>query len=189
MRGNVAEFVEADGLEGIKKSIRTIPDFPKKGVMFRDITTLLLDPVAFRRSIKAMAGHYREKGIDVIAGAESRGFIFGAALAYELGVAFVPIRKPGKLPAKTRKAEYDMEYGTDSLEVHDDAIRKGQRVLLVDDLLATGGTIRAAAELVKELGARLAGLCFLIELSYLNGREALEGLGADIFSIVRYDSE
>jgi len=181
--------IDAAGLESVRKSIRTIPDFPKKGILYRDITTLLLDPGAFRRSIKAMAGHYGKKDIDIIAGAESRGFIFGAALAYELGVAFVPLRKPGKLPAKTIKANYEKEYGTDSLEVHDDAIRKGQRVLLVDDLLATGGTIRAAAELVIRLGARLAGFCFLVELSYLDGREALEDLGADIFSLVQYDSE
>jgi len=171
----------------LKKKIRTVPDFPKKGILFYDITTLLQDADAFRHSVKTMADYYRDKGIDVIASAESRGFIFGAALAYELGSVLVPMRKPGRLPYKTVKADYNLEYGKDSLEMHIDGIKKGQRVLLVDDLLATGGTIRAAAELVQKLGGELAGFCFLIELSFLNGREKLKDLGVEVYSLMQYE--
>ena len=184
---------EENNFDALKGEIRTVPDFPRKGIMFRDITTLLRDPRAFRRSVKAMADYYRSsdefKGIDIIASAESRGFIFGAALAYEMGTGFVPIRKPGNLPCETEKAEYDLEYGKDGLEVHKDAIKRGQRVLLVDDLLATGGTIRAAAGLVRKLGGKVVGLCFLIELSYLKGRKSLEELGFDVYSLVRFEHE
>jgi adenine phosphoribosyltransferase len=179
-------------VEDIKKKIRTVPDFPKKGIMFRDITTLLEDPWAFRHSVKAMADYYRAKDIDVIACTESRGFIFGATMAYELGLPFVLIRKlhrPSKLPCKTEKIEYELEYGTDGIEMHKDSIKTGQKVLLVDDLLATGGTIKAAAELVKKVGGQLVGFCFLIELSYLSGRKKIKDLGVDIYSLIQYASE
>ncbi|RLI97367.1 MAG: adenine phosphoribosyltransferase [Candidatus Aenigmatarchaeota archaeon] len=173
----------------LRAKIRDIPDFPKKGIVFRDITTLLRDPWAFKHSVKAMADYYRDKGIDVIAAAESRGFIFGAAIAYELGIGFIPVRKPGKLPYETESTTYELEYGTDTLEMHKDAVKPGQKVLLVDDLLATGGTIRATADLVRKLGGRIAGICFLIELSFLKGRAKLDDLGVDVYSLIQYDSE
>jgi len=158
----------------LKKFIRDIPDFPKAGILFRDITPLLKDPAVFRRAIKDMAGDFKDKKIDVVVAVESRGFIFGSALAYELGVGFVPVRKPGKLPYSTIAATYDLEYGQDSLHMHADALKKGERVLIVDDLLATGGTAQATARLVEQLGAKIAGIVFLIELSALKGRAKLE---------------
>lgn len=167
----------------LKSKIRRIPQF--KGVVFWDITPLLKDRDAFRECIKRMADHYRNKEIDVIVSSEARGFIFGAALAYELGVGFVPIRKKGKLPSKVVSLTYRKEYETDTIEIHQDAIEPSQRVLLVDDLLATGGTIKANAELVEKLGGVVAGICVMIELDYLRGRELLKGK-YDIFSLISY---
>ena len=161
--------------EKFKELIREVPGFPKEGILFYDITTLLLNGEAFRASVDAMADDYREIGIDLIAGIESRGFIFGAAIADRLGVGFVPIRKPGKLPSTTVAASYSLEYGSDSLEVHEDAIQQGQKVLIVDDLLATGGTAEASVRLIKECGGEVVGLSFLIELNFLNGRSKLSG--------------
>jgi adenine phosphoribosyltransferase len=169
----------------LKRMIRDVPDWPKPGVSFKDITTVLRDPKAFRYAIKEMAAKYNGKDIDVVVSAEARGFIIGAAMAYELGVPFVPVRKKGKLPYETISATYAKEYGEDSLHMHKDGIIKGEKALLVDDLLATGGTIKASAQLVKQLGGTIAGMCFLVELSYLNGRAALPGY--DIFSLITYD--
>jgi len=168
-------------------TIRTVPDFPKKGIMFRDITTLLKNPAALRQTIDLLHEHYKDERIDKVVGIESRGFICGAALADRLGCGFVPIRKPGKLPAETIRKEYQLEYGSDSIEIHRDAIVKGERVLLHDDLLATGGTIQAACKLVEGLGGNIVGLSFLIELSFLHPRTRLTGY--DIYSLVTYDSE
>lgn len=159
----------------LKQKIRSIPDFPKPGILFYDVTTLLRDPVGFREAIDAMCAPYTKGSIDLIVGIESRGFILGAAMADRLGAGFVPVRKLGKLPGKTIRESYSLEYGTDSLEVHDDAIEKGQRVLIVDDLLATGGTAAAVTKLVKKLGGDIAGLAFLVELGFLPGRKKLEG--------------
>lgn len=167
----------------LKSKIRRIPEF--KGVVFWDITTLLKDKDAFRECIKQMANHYRIKGIDLIVSSEARGFIFGAALAYELGVGFVPIRKKGKLPSKVVNLTYEKEYESDTIEIHKDSIEPGQKVLLIDDLLATGGTIKANADLVEKLGGKVIGMGFLIELGYLNGRKVLENK-YDIFSIINY---
>src|SRR5215470_12130036 len=160
--------------EHLKKLIREVPDFPKKGILFYDITTLLKDKVGFAMLIDAFSEHYLGKDIDLVLGMEARGFIFGPALAYRLNAGFVPVRKPGKLPAATVKVEYDLEYGSNCLEVHEDAIEKGQRVLIVDDLLATGGTAAATAQLAKSLGADIAGLAFVVELDFLNGRDKLK---------------
>ena len=171
----------------LKDKIRTIPDFPKKGIMFKDITTLLQDSHAFRHSIRAMLNYFDGRGINVVASAESRGFIFGSVLAYELNAGFVPLRKPGKLPYKTIKQEFTTEYSTDAFEMHEDAIKKGDRVLIADDLLATGGTAKAAADLVERLGGKVVGFAFLVELSFLNGREMLKDY--DVLSIVDYDNE
>ena len=165
----------------LKSKIRRIPGF--KGVVFWDITPLLKDSKAFRDCIKQMANHFRNKDIDVVVSNEARGFIVGAALAYELGVGFVPIRKKGKLPSKVVRLTYDKEYESDTIEIHEDSIEPGQNVLLVDDLLATGGTIKANAELVEKLGGKVAGMGFLIELGYLHGRESL-GNKFDIFSLI-----
>lgn len=171
----------------LAESIRSIPDFPKKGIVFRDITTLLKDPLAFNQAIDIFTEHYRSKDIAKVVSVESRGFIFGAALAYTLGAGFVPVRKPKKLPSKVIKEEYSLEYGTDAVEIHVDAIAPGERVLVIDDLLATGGTILATAKLVERLGGNIAGLAFLIELSFLKGRDRLGKY--DIFSIISCDSE
>ncbi|MGB9236654.1 MAG: adenine phosphoribosyltransferase [Terriglobales bacterium] len=169
----------------LKKLIREVHDFPKKGILFYDITTLLKDKLGFARLIDALSANYIGKEIDLILGMEARGFIFGPALAYRLNAGFVPVRKPGKLPAATAKVSYDLEYGSNSLEVHKDAIQKGQKVLIVDDLLATGGTAVATAKLATELGAQIAGLAFVVELDFLRGRERLEGY--DVFSLLHYD--
>jgi adenine phosphoribosyltransferase len=171
----------------LKQKIRDIPDFPKKGVVFRDITTLLSDGGSFRYAVDRMSEHYENKKIDLVLGAEARGFIFGAVIAYKLGIGFIPVRKPGKLPFKTCQASYDLEYGQNVLQMHIDAVRKGDRVLVVDDLVATGGTAKAKAELVEKMGGIVEGFCFLIELEFLKPREALEGY--DVFSIVKYESE
>ena len=165
----------------LQSKIRRIPEF--KGVVFWDITTLLKDKHAFRECIQRMADHYRDKEVDVIVSSEARGFIVGAALAYELGVGFVPIRKKGKLPFKSVCQTYRKEYEADSIEIHEDSIEPGQRVLLVDDLLATGGTIKANAELVEKLGGKIVGMGFLIELGYLHGRELL-GDKYEVFSLI-----
>jgi adenine phosphoribosyltransferase len=169
----------------LKKLIREVPDFPKKGILFYDITTLLKDKTGFAQLIDLFSEHYIGKQIDLILGMEARGFIFGPALAYRLNAGFVPVRKPGKLPAATVKVEYDLEYGSNCLEVHEDAIEKGQRVLIVDDLLATGGTAAATAQLAKSLGADIAGLAFVVELDFLNGRDKLKP--HNVFSLLHYD--
>lgn len=162
-------------MEALKQRIRHVPDFPKPGILFYDVTTLLQDTDGFRMAVDAMADPHAATNIDVIVGIESRGFIFGAALADRLGAGFAPVRKPGKLPSTTRRQDYALEYGTDALEIHDDAVDRGQRVLIVDDLLATGGTAAAAVELVRGLGAEVVGVQFLIELVALNGRDRLKG--------------
>lgn len=167
--------------------IRDIPDFPKDGILFKDITPLLQDAESLRYAIDRMAEFGVGKKIDVVVGAEARGFILGAALAYTLGAGFVPARKPGKLPFLTVAAEYDLEYGTDSLEVHNDAIVPGTRVLVHDDLLATGGTARAKCDLVEKLGGEVVGVTFIVELSFLGGREKLKEY--DILSLIKYDGE
>jgi adenine phosphoribosyltransferase len=169
----------------LKKLIREVPDFPKKGILFYDITTLLKDKTGFAQLIDLFSEHYIGKQIDLILGMEARGFIFGPALAYRLNAGFVPVRKPGKLPAATLKCEYELEYGSNCLEVHKDAIEQGQRVLIVDDLLATGGTAEATARLVKSLGGEIAGLAFVVELDFLNGREKLKPY--NVFSLLHYD--
>jgi adenine phosphoribosyltransferase len=168
----------------LKEKIRVIQDFPAKGIRFKDITTLLKDGKAFRDAINELAEYYKDKEIDLVVGPEARGFAIGAPVAYVLGAGFVPVRKPGKLPADTIKYSYDLEYGKDSLEIHRDAIRSGSRVLIVDDLLATGGTTQASIQLVEQLGGKVAGLGFVIELSYLNGRENLSRY--DIRTLVTY---
>jgi adenine phosphoribosyltransferase len=153
--------------------IRDIPDWPKPGINFKDITPLLLDPAGLAMAVELMANPFRGQGIELVAGAESRGFIFGTAIAQALSAGFIPIRKPNKLPYDTHEIEYDLEYGTDSLEIHTDAVAKGQKVLLVDDLLATGGTMKACCDLINKLGGEIAGLTVLIELDFLNGRQKL----------------
>jgi adenine phosphoribosyltransferase len=168
----------------LKQHIRHVPDFPKQGILFYDITTLLRDPQGFRMTVDMMATPYLDQGIDAVVGIESRGFILGGAVAERIGAGFVPIRKPGKLPAKALKETYDLEYGKDSIEIHEDAIEKGQRVLIVDDVLATGGTASAAAQLVRKLGGDLYGLAFLIELLFLNGKSKLRD--EKVFSVLQY---
>ncbi|HTP12695.1 MAG TPA: adenine phosphoribosyltransferase [Bacteroidota bacterium] len=168
-------------------AIRSVPDFPKKGIVFRDITTLLKDRILFKQVNAAMAERYRDQRIDKVVGIESRGFILGASLAAALGAGFVPIRKKAKLPAPTLHEEYSLEYGTDSIEIHKDAIVPGERILIHDDLLATGGTIAAACNLVERLGGTIVGIAFLIELTFLHGRSKLHG--REVFSLVRYDRE
>ncbi|MEW5975257.1 MAG: adenine phosphoribosyltransferase [Acidobacteriota bacterium] len=170
----------------LKAIIRNVPDFPKKGILFYDITTLLKDAAALREVIDHLVDRYAKERVDVVVGIESRGFIFAPALAYRLNCGFVPVRKPGKLPAETLKVTYDLEYGQDSLEIHRDAIQKGQRVLVVDDLLATGGTAAAVAQLIRQLGGEVAGLAFLVELEFLGGRKKLDGF--DVFSLLQYQS-
>ncbi|MGA8108572.1 MAG: adenine phosphoribosyltransferase [Acidobacteriaceae bacterium] len=170
--------------EPLKALIRTIPDFPKPGILFYDITTLLKDPKGFAALIDALAQYYIDKDIDLVLGIEARGFIFGPALAYRLNAGFVPVRKPRKLPGPTARVTYDLEYGSDTLEIHVDAIEPGQRVVLVDDLLATGGTMEATIKLVQQLGGEIAGLGFAIELDFLKGRDRL--CDYDVFSLLHY---
>ena len=169
----------------LKEKIRVIEGFPKEGISFKDITTLVADGEAFKESIDRIAEHLRDKNVDVILGPEARGFIFGVPVAYALGVGFVPVRKKGKLPAETVSVDYSLEYGVDVLEIHKDAIKKGQRVAIVDDLLATGGTVEAVAKLVEKVGAEVVALDFAIELTELRGRDKLEGY--EIMSLVQYD--
>jgi adenine phosphoribosyltransferase len=170
--------------EPLKKLIREVPDFPKKGILFYDITTLLKDKLGFATLVDALSEHYLAKDIDLVLGMEARGFIFGPAVAYRLNAGFVPVRKPGKLPAATQRVEYDLEYGSNILEMHKDAIHKGQRVIIVDDLLATGGTAAATVQLAKSLGAVISGLGFVVELDFLKGRDKLKG--CDVFSLLHY---
>ncbi len=162
-------------MDELKSRIRHVPDFPKPGILFYDVTTLLRDPEGFRLAIDAMSLPHRDRGVNLVVGIESRGFILGAAVADRIGAGFVPVRKLGKLPGKTVRVSYSLEYGTDSLEMHRDAIEKGQRVLIVDDLLATGGTAAAVTKLVRQLGGDLVGLAFLVELGFLPGLQKLEG--------------
>lgn len=168
----------------LKPLIREVPDFPKPGINFYDITTLLKDPAGWRAVITALREQYEGADIGVVAGIEARGFIIAPAIAYAIGAGFVPVRKPGKLPAAVARVEYALEYGTDSLEVHRDAIGPGQRVLILDDVLATGGTAAAAAKLVEELGGTVVGLGFVIELDFLGGRRKLAG--RELFSLIHY---
>ena len=171
-------------MENLRQVIRDIPDFPKKGVVFKDITTLLRDPDAFASSIDLLSSALDNRSYDALVGIESRGFIFAASLAYKLGKGLIPVRKPGKLPADTVQVSYQLEYGTDTLEMHSDAIEAGQRVVIVDDVLATGGTARAVAELVEKVGGTVEALSFLVELDFLKGREKLTDY--DVQSILRY---
>ncbi len=168
----------------LESFIRDIQDFPQQGVLFKDITPLLQNGTAFHASIDRLAAHYAGAGIQTVVGVESRGFIFGAPLAYQLNCGFVPVRKFGKLPSETVSVEYALEYGTNVVEVHKDAIQPGERVLIVDDLLATGGTVSAAMELVEKLGGHIAGIAFLVELTFLKGREQLKG--HDVFALIKY---
>jgi len=173
-------------MDDLKKLIREIPDYPKPGILFYDLTTLLKDKQGFHSLIDQLCGHYDGRTIDVVAGIEARGFIFAPALAYRLNAGFVPVRKPKKLPAKTTSVSYSLEYGTDSLEIHEDAIKPGQRVIICDDLLATGGTAAATAKLIKQLGGTVEGAAFAVELTFLSGRKKLPGL--DVFSLIQYDN-
>lgn len=173
--------------DSLKKAIRSVPDFPKKGIVFRDITTLLKNPVAFNLAADLLYERFKDARIAKVVSAESRGYILGSVLAYRLHAGFVPVRKPGKLPAETIREEYKLEYGSDVLEMHTDAVQKGERVLVHDDLLATGGTIEATCKLVERAGGMIVGLAFLIELDFLKGRDRLKQY--DVFSLIRYESE
>ncbi|MCP4378569.1 MAG: adenine phosphoribosyltransferase [bacterium] len=173
----------------IEDFIRDVPDFPKPGIVFKDITPLLGNIEALRQSVKLLADPYRNSGVEIVTGVESRGFIFGALLADELDAAFVPIRKPNKLPADTISESYELEYGSDTIEIHSDAIAAGQKVLMVDDLIATGGTIEAACKLVGKLGGDIIAAVFVVELSFLPGREKLDALGVETFSLVSVTGE
>jgi adenine phosphoribosyltransferase len=168
----------------LKSRIRDIPDFPKKGILFRDITTLLKDELAFQKVIDKLSAYYEDEDVEKVVGIESRGFIFGAPLAYTLEAGFIPVRKPGKLPSDIYEAKYELEYGTDTLTIHQDAVTPGQRVLVVDDLLATGGTMCATLDLLKQLGAVVVGVAFLIELRDLKGRDKLAGY--NVLSLISY---
>jgi adenine phosphoribosyltransferase len=174
-------------MDALRTRIRNIRDFPKKGIVFRDITTLLKDHEAFASAVDGIVAHYNNRGIQKVVGIESRGFILGGVIARELHAGFVPVRKPGKLPAEVVRKEYALEYGTDAIEMHRDAITPGERVLLHDDLLATGGTARAAIGLVEDVGGVVIGASFLVELSFLDGRSALQG--REVFSLIQYESE
>jgi adenine phosphoribosyltransferase len=172
-------------MDNLKQLIREVPGFPKPGILFYDITTLLKNPTGFRGIIDGLKDHYSGAKVDVVVGIEARGFIFAPALAYALGAGFVPVRKPKKLPAENVSVTYDLEYGTDSLEMHKDALDEGKRVLIVDDLLATGGTAAAAARMVTGLGGEVVGMGFVVELTFLHGRQKLAGY--DVFSLLQYD--
>lgn len=171
-------------IDALKAAIRDVPDFPKPGIVFKDITTLLQDATEFRRSVDLLVEACQGRPVDKIVAIESRGFFFGGAMAHQMGVGFVPVRKPGKLPWKTVGVSYELEYGTDTVEMHSDALSEGEQVLVVDDVIATGGTARAAGELVEKLGAKVSAFVFLVELSFLAGREKLAG--HDIVSLIRY---
>lgn len=173
----------------IKSHIRTVPHYPKQGIQFRDITTLLKDPVGFRLTIDELARRYKDVKIDKIAGIESRGFILGAPLAYALGKGFIPIRKKGKLPAETIGHDYELEYGTDRIEIHTDAVSKGEKILLVDDLIATGGTAEAACKLIDKIGGKIVECCFIIDLPDIGGRARLEKMGQKVFALCEFEGD
>ena len=173
-------------MDDLKSKIRSIPDFPKAGILFYDITTLLQDPVGFQAAIDSLATPFVGQGIDLVVGVESRGFIFGSAVADRIHAGFSPVRKPGKLPSRTMRQTYDLEYGTDCLEIHSDAVEPGQRVLIIDDVLATGGTAAATQALVRKLGGHVQSLAFLVELTFLNGRAKLGG--ESVHSVLKYSS-
>ena len=173
-------------MEELKKLIREIPDYPKPGILFYDVTTLLKDRQGFHALVDKLCEHYSGRKVDIVAGIEARGFIFAPALAYRLGAGFVPVRKPKKLPWKTAAVSYQLEYGTDTLEIHEDAVTPGQHVLICDDLLATGGTASASVSLVRKLGGQVVGAAFAVELNFLKGRSKLPDV--DVFSLIKYDS-
>ena len=173
-------------MDDLKKLIREVPDYPKPGILFYDLTTLLKDKRGFQKLVDRLCDHYADRKVDVVVGIEARGFIFAPALAYRLGAGFVPVRKPKKLPAKTATVSYQLEYGTDTLEIHEDAIQPGQSVLISDDLLATGGTAAATVKLIMALGGVVNGAAFAVELTFLKGRSKLPGL--DVFSLIQYDT-
>ena len=173
----------------IKSRIRTVPHYPKSGVMFRDITTLLKDATGLQLTVKSLADHYRNQAIDRVAGIEARGFILGAAVAYELGLGFIPVRKKGKLPAEVVGQDYSLEYGTDRIEIHTDAIANGESILLIDDLIATGGTASAACALIQSMGGNVQGCGFVIDLPDLGGRQLLEQLGHSVFSLCEFEGD
>jgi adenine phosphoribosyltransferase len=177
----------AQQLEFIKDSIKTIPDYPKPGILFRDVTSLLEDPKAYAASIQLLADRYRDAGVTKVVGTEARGFLFGAPVALALGVGFVPVRKPGKLPRETISETYDLEYGTDSLEIHTDAIQSGEKILVIDDLLATGGTIEATAKLIRRLGGEVTDAAFIINLPELGGEKRLNDANINCYSLVCFD--
>lgn len=170
----------------LKDYVASIPGFPKEGIIFRDVTPMLQDPAAFKESIKQIADYAKDKNIDIVVGPEARGFLFGCPVAIEIGAGFVPVRKPGKLPRETVSKSYDLEYGSNTIEMHKDAIKKGQRVLIVDDLLATGGTVEAAIQLIEEMGGVVAGVAFVIELKDLKAADALRAKGYDVFTLLKY---
>jgi adenine phosphoribosyltransferase len=172
-------------MDELKKLIREVPDYPKPGILFYDVTTLLKDKKGFHTLIDRLCDHYSGHTVDLVAGIEARGFIFAPALAYRLGAGFVPVRKPNKLPSKTASISYALEYGTDTLEIHEDAVKPGNRVIICDDLLATGGTAAATANLIQKLGGTVEGAAFAVELTFLNGRKKLNGF--DVFSLIQYD--
>ncbi len=174
-------------LQYVREHVREVPDFPKKGILFLDVTTIVKDAKAFDLCIEYLAENFKDEKIDYIAGIESRGFIFGAALANKLKVGFIPIRKPNKLPAETIKETYSLEYGTDTIEMHSDAVKEGDRVLVIDDLLATGGTAVAACNLIKRAGAQVVAAAFIIELEPLKGKEKIENTGVKVVSMLKYD--
>ena len=173
----------------IKSRIRTVPHYPKQGIQFRDITTLLKDPIGFKLTIDELIRRYKDEKIDRIAGIESRGFILAAPLAYALGKGFVPIRKKGKLPAETIGHDYELEYGTDRIEIHTDAIAKGEKILLVDDLIATGGTAEAACKLIDKMGGKIVECCFVIDLPDIGGRARLEKMGQKVFALCEFEGD
>jgi adenine phosphoribosyltransferase len=185
LHADMSKAAKPVNVEDLKRLVRTVPDFPKPGILFYDITTLLKDKAGFAQLIDALAAHYIERKIDLVLGIEARGFIFGPALAYRLNAGFVPVRKPRKLPAQVARVTYDLEYGSDSLEIHTDAIQPGQSVVVVDDLLATGGTMEATIKLVRQFGGNIAGLAFAVELDFLKGRDRFPEY--DVFSLLHYD--
>lgn len=170
--------------DNLKSLIRDVPDFPKKGIVFKDITPLLHDPQGFRTAVDRLSSHYRGRDVSLVVAAEARGFILGPPIALNLGAGFVPVRKPGKLPYRRKGVTYQLEYGTDTLEIHEDAVRSNQKVLMVDDVLATGGTMAACCRLVESMGGVIVGCAFLVELTFLNGRKSLEG--REVFSLIQY---